>query len=62
MTNFTARKALFAGALFMGLFAGTPAMAAEEGAGLRQSGTDLTDRASLQRGAALFMNYCSRTT
>jgi ubiquinol-cytochrome c reductase cytochrome c1 subunit len=33
--------------------------AAAEGGQLQQSGTDLDDRASLQRGAALFMNYCS---
>lgn len=29
------------------------------GAGLQSAGTDLGDRASLQRGAQLFMNYCS---
>lgn len=32
---------------------------ASSGGGLLQSGTDLGDRASLQRGAALYMNYCS---
>lgn len=32
---------------------------ASEGGGLLQSGTDLNDRASLQRGAQLYMNYCS---
>jgi ubiquinol-cytochrome c reductase cytochrome c1 subunit len=32
---------------------------ANEGGNLMQSGTDLGDRASLQRGAALYMNYCS---
>ncbi len=32
---------------------------ASSGGGLMQAGTDLTDRASLQRGAALYMNYCS---
>ena len=32
---------------------------ASSGAGLLQAGTDLGDRASLQRGAALYMNYCS---
>jgi len=42
---------LLAGAAF--------AASAEEGEHLLQSGTDLTDRASLQRGAALYMNYCS---
>jgi ubiquinol-cytochrome c reductase cytochrome c1 subunit len=62
MTKSIVRKslpALFAGALFMGSLVGAPASAAEEGAGLHQAGTDLGDRASLQRGAALFMNYCS---
>lgn len=29
------------------------------GAGLQHAGTDLGDRASLQRGARLYMNYCS---
>lgn len=32
---------------------------AAEGGNLQHSGTDLSDRASLQRGAKLFMNYCS---
>ena len=32
---------------------------AAEGGHLQQSGTDLNDRASLQRGAKLYMNYCS---
>ncbi|MCA1713742.1 MAG: cytochrome c1 [Gammaproteobacteria bacterium] len=32
---------------------------ASEGGKLLQSGTDLGDRASLQRGAQLYMNYCS---
>jgi len=32
---------------------------ASEGGKLQQSGTDLGDRASLQRGAKLYMNYCS---
>jgi len=32
---------------------------ASEGGNLLHSGTDLGDRASLQRGAALYMNYCS---
>lgn len=38
---------------------GGVARAAEEGGELLQSGTDLDDQASLQRGAKLFMNYCS---
>jgi ubiquinol-cytochrome c reductase cytochrome c1 subunit len=32
---------------------------ANEGAGLMSAGTDIGDRASLQRGAQLFMNNCS---
>lgn len=44
---------LLAGALVS--FAAT----ASEGGGLMQAGTDLDDQASLQRGAALYMNYCS---
>ena len=36
----------------------TPALASEGGA-LPNAGTDLGDQASLQRGAKLFMNYCS---
>ncbi|QNP41093.1 cytochrome c1 [Lysobacter terrestris] len=32
---------------------------ASGGGNLMQAGTDLGDRASLQRGAALYMNYCS---
>ncbi|ROU07308.1 cytochrome c1 [Lysobacter enzymogenes] len=32
---------------------------ASGGGDLLQSGTDLSDRASLQRGAQLYMNYCS---
>src|SRR4249919_554419 len=32
---------------------------ANEGGNLLHSGTDLGDRASLQRGAQLYMNYCS---
>lgn len=32
---------------------------AVEGGGLQQSGSDIGDQASLQRGAALYMNYCS---
>jgi ubiquinol-cytochrome c reductase cytochrome c1 subunit len=35
------------------------AAAAAEGGALQQAGNDLSDRASLQRGAQSFMNYCS---
>ena len=45
-------------ALLAGLFVAGPALA-EEGEHYPHSGTDLSDRASLQRGAQLFMNYCS---
>lgn len=41
------------------LLAGPLALAAEGGATLMQAGNDLGDRASLQRGAQLYMNYCS---
>lgn len=49
---------LFAGLLLGAGLGAAPAMAAE-GAHLPQAGTDLGDRASLQRGARDFMNYCS---
>ena len=45
--------------LVLGLAVSTPLFAAEEGVHLEQAGTDIADRASLQRGAQLFMNYCS---
>jgi len=44
--------------LVLGLAVSMPLFAEEEGH-LQQAGTDITDRASLQRGAQLFMNYCS---
>ena len=44
--------------LFVGLLFAGPALA-EEGEGYPSAGTDITDTASLQRGAQLFMNYCS---
>jgi len=57
MTKFT--RHIVAGVLLSaGLLALGPAFA-EEGENLPHSGTDLTDRASLQRGAQLFMNNCS---
>ena len=49
---------LVAGAVFAAAVA-APAFAAEEGADMPHAGTDLGDQASLQRGAKLFMNYCS---
>ena len=46
--------------LFALLLALVPAVGlAAGGTTLEHSGTDLGDRASLQRGAGLFMNYCS---
>ncbi|MBN8716819.1 MAG: cytochrome c1 [Xanthomonadales bacterium] len=49
-----ARATLFAAGLLLSATA-----FASEGGDLQQSGVDLNDKASLQRGAALFMNYCS---
>src|SRR5688572_32933425 len=46
--------------LFAFLLAIAPALALASGGGaLQTSGTDLTDKASLQRGAGLYMNYCA---
>ncbi|MFY2765393.1 cytochrome c1 [Arenimonas sp. MALMAid1274] len=46
--------------LFALLLAFAPALGLAAGGGpLEASGTDLSDRASLQRGAGLYMNYCS---
>ena len=61
MTKLSLRlfPSLFAGALLAAALAGAPAFAAEEGAQLPHSGTDIGDTASLQRGAQGFMNYCS---
>lgn len=46
-------------ALLAGLLVSCTALAADPGVALRAAGTDLTDRASLQRGAQLFMNNCA---
>jgi ubiquinol-cytochrome c reductase cytochrome c1 subunit len=51
----TSRLAVFAGGLLISL----SALAAEPGAPLQQAGNDLFDKTSLQRGAQLYMNYCS---
>lgn len=48
-----------AAAVAGGLLLSLSALAADPAVSLQQSGTDLGDRASLQRGAQLFMNYCS---
>src|SRR5690554_8069973 len=53
--TFKARVAAVLGGLLLSF----SALAADPGGGLLQSGTDLSDKASLQRGAKLFMNYCS---
>ena len=45
-------------AIAAGLLISTSALASGGGT-LQQSGTDLGDPASLQRGAALYMNYCA---
>lgn len=52
--NFVSRAAVFAASLLLSV-----AAFAAGGGDLQQAGTDLDDRASLQRGAALYMNYCS---
>ena len=52
--TFMTRIAAFAG----GLLLSCSALAAG-GGDLQQAGTDLGNRASLQRGAQLFMNYCA---
>ena len=62
MTKFssTARPKLLARVVTLAaaLLVSASAFAATGGA-LQQSGTDLGDRGSLQRGAKLYMNYCS---
>ena len=52
--NFASRLAAFAARLLLSASA-----LAAGGGHLQQSGPALGDRASLQRGAALFMNYCA---
>jgi len=61
MNNVPSRKRAFAvrvAAFAVGLLLSASVLAAEGGA-LQQSGTDLDDKASLQRGAQLYMNYCA---
>jgi len=53
--TFKTRLAAFASGL---LIAGV-ALAADDGAPMQHAGVDLSDKASLQRGAKLFVNYCS---
>ena len=57
MTNFFVRAGQ-AAVLAAGMFAASRAFA-NEGGNLQESGVRLDDRASLQRGAALYINYCS---
>lgn len=52
--NFTQKLAAIAAGLLISASA-----LASEGGNLQQADTDLGDRASLQRGAQLYMNYCS---
>ncbi|MCI4566978.1 cytochrome c1 [Lysobacter sp. CFH 32150] len=54
MTNFTRKLTTFAA----GLLISTSALASS-GGNEQQADTDLGDRVSLQRGAQLYMNYCS---
>lgn len=51
--NLLTRAAAFAAGLLLSSVA-----LASGGGNLQQSGVDLNDKASLQRGAALYMNYC----
>lgn len=52
--NFVSRAAVFAASLLL-----SATVFAAGGGNLQQAGTDLEDKASLQRGAALYMNYCA---
>ena len=52
--NLVSRAAVFAA----GLLLSASAFAAG-GGNLQHAGTDVGDKASLQRGAALYMNYCA---
>jgi ubiquinol-cytochrome c reductase cytochrome c1 subunit len=61
MTNLPSKKRGFVSrlaAFAAGVLLSATALAAG-GGNLQQAGTDLNDKASLQRGAALYMNYCS---
>ena len=51
--NFLTRAAVFAAGLLLSATA-----LASGGGNLQHAGTDLNDKASLQRGAKLFVNYC----
>jgi len=61
MTDMPSRKRAFlsrVAAFAAGLLVSASAFASG-GGNLQQSGTDLDDQASLQRGAQLYMNYCA---
>jgi len=45
-------------ALALGLLVGSTSALASEGAALPRAGNNISDQASLQRGAKLFFNYC----
>src|SRR6478735_2648533 len=57
MTKF--RASILATLALAALIAPLFALASEEGGEMASAQIDLTDKASLQRGAALYMNYCS---
>jgi len=57
MTKF--RASILATLALAALIAPLFAFASEEGGEMASAQIDLTDKASLQRGAALYMNYCS---
>ncbi|SFW61863.1 MULTISPECIES: cytochrome c1 [Luteibacter] len=52
------KRSISAIALALGLAVATLPALASEGEGLASAGTNVSDRASLQRGAKLFFNYC----
>lgn len=54
MTKLTAQLAVFASGLLLSLSA-----LSATGGPVQHAGTDIGDQASLQRGAQLYMNYCS---
>lgn len=55
----TKRQSLFVSIVIAAVAAMPLTAVASEGEGLLEANTHLTDQASLQRGAKLFMNYCS---
>jgi ubiquinol-cytochrome c reductase cytochrome c1 subunit len=53
------KQALISIALVLGLLLGTPSAQAFEGGGLMSANINIKDKASLQRGAKIYFNYCS---